>query len=142
MNQVILIGRLVRNPELKVIPATGMSVVRFTLAADKNLTKEKKEEMQQSGRPTADFISVVVFGKMADACNNYLAKGSQVAVQGSIQSGSYEGKDGKKVYTTDVLAGKVEFLNKVEKKERPSDDFDDFSSGFEDDGFNADDVDF
>lgn len=58
MNQVILIGRLVRNPELKVIPATGMSVVRFTLAADKNLTKEKKEEMQQSGRPTEERATV------------------------------------------------------------------------------------
>lgn len=142
MNQVILIGRLVRNPELKVILATGMSVVRFTLAADKNLTMQKKEEMQQAGKPTADFIPVVVFGKMAEVCNTYLAKGSRVAVQGSIQTGGYEGKDGKKVYTTDVLAGKIEFLNKVEKKERPSDDFDDFSSGFEDDGFNADDVDF
>lgn len=142
MNQVILIGKLVRDPELKVIPSTGTGVVRFTLAVDKGFTKQKKEEMQQYGRPTADFISVVVFGKMADACNNYLARGSQVAVQGSIQTGGYEGKDGKKVYTTDVLAGKVEFLNKVEKKERREDSFDDFAADFDDDGFDADDVGF
>lgn len=142
MNSVILIGKLVRDPELKVIPSTGMSVVRFTIAVNKDLSKQKKDEVKKAGRATADFINIVVFGKMADACNNYLAKGSQVAVQGSIQSGSHEGKDGKKVYTTDVLAGKIEFLNKVEKKERKEDSFDDFAADFDDDGFHADDVGF
>lgn len=142
MNSVMLIGKLVRDPELKVIPSTGMSVVRFTIAVNKDLSKQKKDEMKKAERATADFINIVVFGKMADACNTYLAKGSQVAVQGSIQSGSYEGKDGKKVYTTDVLAGKVEFLNKVEKKERREDSFDGFAADFDDDGFDADDVGF
>lgn len=114
MNNVALIGRLVRDPELRYIPS-GTAVTKFTLAVDKNLSREKKQEAERNNQPTADFINIVVWGKQAENCANFLAKGRQVAIQGRIQSGSYE-KDGTRVYTTDVVASNVEFLE-WDKKE-------------------------
>lgn len=108
MNNVVLIGRLTRDPELRYIQS-GTAVSRFSLAVDKNLAKEKKQEMESRNQPTADFINIVVWGKQAENCANYLVKGRLVAVQGRIQTGSYE-KDGIKRYTTDVVASNVEFL--------------------------------
>ncbi|MBZ2175408.1 single-stranded DNA-binding protein [Schnuerera sp. xch1] len=110
MNSVVLIGRLTRDPELRYIPNTGSPVARFSLAVDKQLSKEKKQELESKGQPTADFINIVVWGKQAENCANYLAKGRLTAVQGRIQSGSYEAKDGTRRYTTDVVASRVEFL--------------------------------
>lgn len=130
MNSVVLIGRLVRDPELRVVPATGTSVVKFTLAIDKELTREKKQEFMDSGKPTADFIRVVVWGKQAEACHNYLSKGKLVAVQGSIQSSSYKAQNGEVRYSTDVIASKVEFLewgDKAAKPNRGGDYFDSFT---------------
>ncbi len=138
MNSVVLIGRLVRDPELRVVPATGTSVVKFTLAIDKELTREKKQEFMDSGKPTADFIRVVVWGKQADACHNYLSKGKLVAVQGSIQSSSYKAQNGEVRYSTDVIASKVEFLEWGDKAKpgRGSDYFDSFTDASEfEDGF-------
>ncbi len=108
MNNTVLIGRLVRDPDLKYLQ-TGTATCNFTLAVNKNLTKDKKAEMESKNQPTADFIRIVVWGKMAESCANYLAKGRLVGIQGRIQTGSYE-KDGTKVYTTDVVASQVEFL--------------------------------
>lgn len=110
MNNVVLIGRLTRDPELRYIPNSGTAVSTFSLAVDKGLSKEKKQEMESRNQPTADFINIVVWGKMAENCANFLAKGRLVAVQGRIQSGSYEAKDGGRRYTTDVVASNVEFL--------------------------------
>ena len=110
MNNVVLIGRLTRDPELRYIPNSGNAVSTFTLAVDKNLSRDKKQEMESKNQPTADFIRVVVWGKQAENCANYLAKGRLIAVQGRIQTGSYDDKDGKKVYTFDVVASNVEFL--------------------------------
>lgn len=135
MNSVILIGRLVRDPELRVVPATGTSVVKFTLAIDKDLTREKKQEFANSGKPTADFIRVVVWGKQADACHNYLSKGKLVAVQGSIQTSSFKAQNGEVRYNTEVIANKVEFLEWGDKKpmrQSSNDDFDSFAGEFED----------
>ena len=109
MNNVVLIGRLTRDPELRYIPNSGQAVSTFSLAIDKNLSKEKKQEMESRNQPTADFVNIVVWGKVAENCANYLVKGRLVGVQGRIQSGSYE-KDGIKRYTTDVVASNVEFL--------------------------------
>ncbi|HLS52673.1 MAG TPA: single-stranded DNA-binding protein [Tissierellaceae bacterium] len=109
MNNVVLIGRLVADPDLRYIPS-GNAVSRFTLAVDKQLSREKKQELEARNQPTADFIRIVVWGKQAENCANYLAKGRLVAVQGRIQTGSYEDKDGKTVYTTDVVANNVQFL--------------------------------
>ena len=109
MNSVILIGRLTRDPELRYL-TSGMAVSRFTIAVDKDLTREKKQELESKGQPTADFINIVVWGKQAENCANYLVKGRLVAIQGRIQTGSYTAQDGTKRYTTDVVADRVQFL--------------------------------
>ncbi|NLW39626.1 MAG: single-stranded DNA-binding protein [Tissierellia bacterium] len=110
MNCVILIGRLTRDPELRYIPNTGTPVATFSLAVDKQLSKEKKMELEAQGRPTADFINIVVWGKQAEHCANYLAKGRLTAVQGRIQSRSYDARDGSRRYITEVVADRVKFL--------------------------------
>ena len=106
MNNVVLIGRLTKDPELKYIPQSETAVANFTLAVDRPMAKEK----------TADFIRIVAFGKTAELCEKYLAKGRQVGIQGRIQTGSYENKNGDKVYTTDVIAERVEFLGKKDEE--------------------------
>ena len=113
MNTVILIGRLTKDPTLKYAGATAMC--SFTLAVDRNLSREKKTEMEQQGKPTADFINIISFGKTAELVSNYLSKGRQVALQGRIQTSSYEGQDGKRIYRTDVVADKVEFIGENNK---------------------------
>jgi single-strand DNA-binding protein len=123
MNSVNLIGRLVRDPEIRFL-SSGTAVANFTLAIDKQVSKEKKQEMESKGEATADFINIVVWGKMGENSANYLAKGRLVGVTGRLQSGKYE-KDGRTVYTTDVIANQVEFLEWGDKKENkePAQDF-------------------
>ena len=113
MNQTILIGRLCADPEMRVLQS-GTATTRFTLAVDRSLSKEKKQEAEQKGQPTADFVPVTVWGKQAESCANYLAKGLVAAVSGRITTGSYE-KDGKTVYTTEVTAERVQFFEWGEK---------------------------
>lgn len=100
MNSVILIGRLTKDPELKYIPESQMAVATFNLAVDRPMAKEK----------TADFIGITVFGKTAEHCAKYLAKGRLAGIQGQIQTGSYKSKDGETRYTTRVVASRAEFL--------------------------------
>ena len=99
MNNVILIGRLTKDPELQYTPNTQTAVCKFTLAVDR---KGKDEG--------ADFIRVTAFGKRAESISRYMKKGRQIAVQGRIQTGSYKDRDGKTVYTTDVILDDDEFL--------------------------------
>lgn len=138
MNIVVLVGRLTKDPELRFLPGSGRAVARFTLAVDKGLSKEKRDEMTKQGKPTADFISIVVWGKQAENCANYLAKGRQVVIEGSIQTGSYDNAQGQKVYTTDVLANRVQFIDRGEGAgvQRNTSE-DSFSAGFDSlpDGF-------
>ena len=108
MNNVTILGRLVRNADFNKFD--NNAVARFTLAVDKGLSKEKKEEMEALGKPTADFIPCQAWGKTAEFINNYTEKGSRIAVVGRIQTGSYE-KDGQMVYTTDVLVQNVEVID-------------------------------
>ena len=115
MNNVNLIGRMVRDPELRYIPNSGQAVVNFTIAIDKPLTKEKKEEMEKQGKQTADFVDVVAWSKVAENVANFLKQGSLVGVSGRLQSGTYEDKEGRTIYTTDVSAFTVDFLDPVEK---------------------------
>ncbi len=120
MNLAVIIGRCARDPELKFIPSSGMAVCKMTIAVDRDMAKDKKQEAQNQGKQTADFIPVTIFGKMAETSAQYLSKGSQVAVKGRINTGSYSKEDGSKVYTTDILAEKVEFLgSKSEGQARP-----------------------
>ena len=112
MNKVILIGRLVRDPELRYTQS-NTAVCTFTLAVDKKLSREKREEAEAAGRPTADFPRIIVWGKMGENASRYLFKGSQCAIEGRIQTGSYQDSEtGKTVYTTDIIADNVEFLSK------------------------------
>lgn len=108
MNITILIGRLTRDPELNYT-TSGTAVCKFTLAVDRP-TKAGEEK-------SADFVPVEVWGRLAETCNTYLQKGHKCAVRGKIRTGSYKGKDGKTVYTTNVTADNVEF---IQARERPS----------------------
>ena len=101
MNSVVLIGRLTRDPEVRYTESQ-LAVARFSIA----INRVPGRDGQDRG---ADFPNIVVFGKQAENCERFLTKGRQVAIQGHIQTGSYE-KDGRKVYTTDVVADRVEFL--------------------------------
>lgn len=102
MNQVVLIGRLCADPELSYTPNTQTAVCRFTLAVDR-----PRRQGEDQG---ADFIRITVWGRQAENCDRYIAKGRQVAVAGRIQTGSYKDRNGQTVYTTDVVANNVEFL--------------------------------
>lgn len=103
MNNVVLIGRLTKDPEMRYTTGQNqMAVTTFTLAIDRPVRQGQEKQ--------TDFIRVTVFGRSAENCDRYLVKGRRVGVQGRIQTGSYTNKDGQTVYTTDVLANNVEFL--------------------------------
>lgn len=130
MNNVILIGRLVRDVELRYTQ-TNQAYARFTIAVDREMSKENKQEAEAKGQQTADFINVVVWGKQAENCNKFLKKGRKVAIQGSISTGSYTMQDGTKRYTTDVLARRIEFIDWAEteqnsKATKPFGQYDDY----------------
>lgn len=102
MNKVFLIGRLTRDPELRYT-GSNTAVATFSLAVNRNYTNAQ-------GEREADFINIVVWRKQAENVKNYLSQGSQVAVDGRIQTRSYDDKDGNKRYVTEVVADNVEFL--------------------------------
>lgn len=102
-NLVFITGRLTKDPELRYAGATQMAVCSFTLAVDRQV--KKGEEKQ------ADFPKVICFGKTAENLERFCHKGSMIGVQGRLQTGSYEKSDGSKVYTTDVIADRIEFLS-------------------------------
>ena len=105
MNSVILIGRLARDPELSYTANTQTALCRFTIAVDR-----PRRQGEDQG---ADFIRITVWDRQAENCDRYLSKGSQVAVRGRIETGSYKNREGVTVYTTDVVADRyngVEFL--------------------------------
>lgn len=117
MNTVLLIGRLTKDPEINHT-RSGQTVASFTLAVDKGLSKEKKEEAEAANRPTADFPRIIAWGNLAENAARYLGRGSQCAVLGRIQTGSYEDREtGKMVYTTDVIASNIEFLSKLSQNQ-------------------------
>lgn len=105
MNHVVLIGRLARDPELRFTAGSGKAVATFSIAVDRPFSKEKE----------ADFFRVVVWGKQAEHCANYLAKGRLVAVEGRLQNNNFETQTGEKRYTTEVIADRVEFLDRGNK---------------------------
>lgn len=109
MNTVILTGRIAKDLELKYTQSNKV-YCRFTLAVDKGLSKEKKQEAEAKGQATADFINCVAWGKTAETLQKYTAKGKKILVYGSIETGSYTAQDGSKRYTTDVLVNRAEIL--------------------------------
>ena len=108
-NLVFLIGRLTKDPEVRYTSGTQMAVCTFTLAIDRPVKAGAEKQ--------TDFPRVTVFGKQAENCERFLSKGRLVAVQGRLQTGSYTNRDGATVYTTDVVADRVEFLERAEKSE-------------------------
>ena len=132
MNSVNLIGRLVKDPELRYISGSDSVYCRFTLAVDKGMPKEKKKELEAKGQQTADFINIVVWGKQAENSQKYLQKGRNVAIQGRLQSGSYTTQDGTRRFVTEVWAERVQFIDWGDSKEKETDPFDNFDLGFED----------
>lgn len=103
MNSVILIGRLARDPELRTTQ-NQMQVCRFSVAVN-------RRQRQQEGQPTADFLNCTAFGKTANNIAIYFHKGSRIGVEGHIQTGSYTDRDGKKVYTTDIIVDQFDFID-------------------------------
>lgn len=110
MNNVTLIGRLTRDPEVRYTSGSQMAVARFAIAVDRPVKQGQEKQ--------ADFPSIVVFGKQAENCERYLQKGRLVGIEGRIQTGSYTNKNGEKVYTTDVVASRVEFLEWGDKNQQ------------------------
>jgi len=142
VNTITLVGRLANEPELRYMPS-GQTMCSFILAVDRQLSREKKEDYKQRGIPTADFPRIITWGKTAETASGYLKKGQRVALEGSIQTGSYD-KNGVKIYTCDVIATRIEYLERAEqapkeeyktstREEVPMKDSGDFMSMLDDD---------
>lgn len=121
MNNVILTGRIAKELELKYTN-NGKAYCRFTLAVDRGMSKEKKQEAEAKGQATADFINCVAWGTTAETLNRYTAKGKKILVYGSIETGSYTAQDGSKRYTTDVLVNRAEILEFADNNNTNSQD--------------------
>lgn len=104
MNRIFLLGRLTRDPEVRITP-TEKTVCTFTLAVDRPFSAK-------NGQREADFINIVTWNKTAELCGNSLTKGQRVLVEGRLQIRSYDGKDGNKHYVTEVIADRVEFIER------------------------------
>ena len=127
MNKIILIGRLVRDTEIKYTTGeNSKTVARYTLAVDRRFKRD--------GEPTADFINCVAFGKSAEFAEKYFRQGIKIVITGRIQTGSYTNKDGQKVYTTDVVVEDQEFAESKatsqQNQQKPSGPAPDNSGGF------------
>lgn len=138
MNCVSLIGRLVRDPELRYAQ-NGTAICRFTIAVDRRMSKQKRQECQANNQQTADFIGCTAFGQTAELIANYHRKGSQIGVEGRIQTGSYE-KEGRTIYTTDVVVNNLTFIGSSQGQSQGGFNQNNFQSqnqgGFNQGGFN------
>lgn len=110
MNNTVLIGRLTCDPTLRFIPQSGTAVARFSIAVNREFKKE--------GQPDADFFNIVVWGKSAENCANYLKKGRLVAVNGNLRNNNYEDKNGVKHYNIEIHANRVQFLEWGEQQQQ------------------------
>lgn len=110
MNKWLGLGRLTRDPDIRYTNGEEqMCVARYTVAIDRKVKKE--------GQQNADFVSCVAFGKNGEFAEKYLKKGTKIAVEGRIQTGSYINKDGQKVYTTDIVVESQEFAESKKTSE-------------------------
>ena len=107
LNKAIIIGNLTRDPELKALPS-GITVTSFSVATNR-VWKDKNGAKQEA----ADYHNVVVFGRQAETSAQYLKKGSSVLVEGRMQTRSWDGADGKKLYRTEVIADNIQFGNRA-----------------------------
>lgn len=104
INRVVLVGRLTKDPELRYTPS-GVANARFLVAVNRPFAN-------QQGEKEADFINCVAWRKQAENLCNFMKKGNLIGLEGRIQTGSFEGQDGKRVYTTDVIADSIQFLER------------------------------
>lgn len=118
MNRIELIGRLTTDIELK-FTSSGMAMSKATLAVDRPLTKEKKEQDRKEHKQTADFPRILMMGKTAENASKYLKKGALIAVEGSVKTSTYENAEGQKIYATEIFCDRVHFL---EQGKRASND--------------------
>ena len=134
MNVAILIGRLTKDPELRYIPSTGKAVATFAIAVDRPFTSK-------DGQRQTDFFNIVVWGKIAENCANYLSKGRLVGIKGQIQNRSYYTQNGEKRFVTEIIADTVQFLEKAQGASPRTDLSQGFSNAgsdiFEPSGFQA-----
>ena len=115
MNKVVLMGRLTKDPDVRYASGEGgTAVARYTLAVDRRFKRD--------GEATADFISCVAFGRQAEVAGQYFHRGTKLTISGRIQTGSYTGKDGQKVYTTDVVVEELEFAESKNAAENAQQD--------------------
>lgn len=111
MNKVILMGRLTRDPDIRYSQGeNATAVARYALAVNRSFKRE--------GEPDADFINCVAFGRAAEFAEKYFKKGSRILISGRIQTGSYTDRDGRKVYTTDVIVETQEFTESKQQEKR------------------------
>ena len=110
MNKVFLIGRVANDIDVRYTP-TQVASLNLSIAIDRGKDKDGKDK-------GTDFPRVTVFGKQAENCERFLAKGKKIAVEAHVQTGSYQ-KDGKTIYTTDLIADRIEYLTKAEKEPTP-----------------------
>lgn len=135
MNKVMLIGRLVADPDVRYLQGEQMAIARYRLAVNRKYKKDGEEQ-------NADFINCIAFGKNGEFAEKYLHQGMKIAVSGRIQTGSYTNKDGNKVYTTDVVVEEHDFCESKAyqsnsgSRPEPTDanGFMDIPDGLDDDG--------
>lgn len=116
VNKVIILGRLGQDPELKYTPG-GMAVCNFTLATSESWTDKSGQKQERT-----EWHRVVVWGKLAELCNQYLSKGRQAFVEGSLQTRSWDDKSGQKRYTTEINASTVQFIGGASAGQHSQDD--------------------
>lgn len=149
INKVMIMGRLGQDPELRYTPS-GAAVANFSLATSEQWTDKSGERQERT-----EWHRIVVWGKLAELCNQYLSKGRQAFIEGSLQTRSWDAKDGSKRYTTEIIARNVQFIGGQASRGEagdqasapPQDDFDQSSMnhGYEvsnDSNFTADDIPF
>src|ERR671931_1850414 len=107
LNKVLLIGNLTRPPELRYTPS-GTAVADMRMAVSRNYTTQSGEKRDETA-----FLTVIAWGKTAENCSEYLDKGSQIFVEGRIQTRDWEGKDGQKRSATEIVAERIQFLSRL-----------------------------
>jgi single-strand DNA-binding protein len=128
MNKVILIGRLTRDPEMRTT-SSGIANTRFSLAVN-------RQYQDQNGERGVDYLNCVVWRKQAENVAKYCTKGSQVAVEGRIQTGSYDAQDGTKRYTTDIVCDNVTFLGSKNSESGNNNEYNNYNNYNSNNGYN------
>lgn len=127
MNKLFLMGRLTRDPEIRVSQGNNMTIAKFSLAVDRRY--------QKNGEKQTDFFNCTAFGKLAEFCDHYLKQGTKIVLSGRIENNNYTNKNGEKVYSVVVIAEEIEFAESKNASNGPgtntTDDFMDIPDGID-----------